>query len=136
MKVNNSLSPMSILMIVVALGIVARTVGPLLTEAGTQDRVCDLADGLGTLRAHLDLYRAHHNGSLPPTGSFSIFQSALTTEGGAYNPHIKRIPVNPFNGLATVRFDGQPAGSGKAGWRLNTKTGSFQADNSVEHAAL
>jgi hypothetical protein len=36
--------------------------------------------------------------------------------------------VNPFNGLNTVRFDGEPAGADKAGWRLDSETGKFQAD--------
>jgi hypothetical protein len=44
--------------------------------------------------------------------------------------------VNPFNGLNMVRFDGEPAGSGKAGWRLDKKNGYFQADNDAAYAGL
>jgi hypothetical protein len=136
MKINGGLSPMCTLMMAVMLGIVARTVKPELSVAAKEQRICDLAEALQTMRAHLDLYRAHHKGSLPPTSSFRSFENALTTERAHYDPHLKKIPVNPFNGLAEVRFDGEPAGTGKAGWRLDTQTALFQADNSLEHAVL
>jgi len=55
---------------------------------------------------------------------------------GQYGPYIKQIPENPFNNLSTVRFDGQPAGSGSTGWRFDTETGLFQADDSIAHAGL
>ena len=35
-----------------------------------------------------------------------------------------------------ARFDGEPAGVDKAGWRIDTKTGLFQTDDSAAHAAL
>jgi len=136
MKFNSRLSCLEIVIIAVVLGIVARTVGPKFSEASTEVKVCDLVDGLETMRAHLDLYRGHHNGSLPPTDSFAGFEAAITTRSGEYAPYVKKIPTNPFNKLNTVRFDGEPAGLDKAGWRLDTKTGLFQADNDAGYAAL
>jgi hypothetical protein len=60
----------------------------------------------------------------------------MTSRIQDYGPYVKKIPVNPFNNLNTVRFDGEPAGSNKAGWRLDTRTGLFQADNDAGYAAL
>jgi hypothetical protein len=55
---------------------------------------------------------------------------------GQYGLYIKKIPTNPFNDLNAVRFDGEPAGANKAGWRFDTESGLFQADNDAGYAAL
>jgi hypothetical protein len=102
---------------------------PTFTRAGTDKVFYDLMGRLESIRTALDLYRVHHNGELPPCESFKSFEAAMTAEAGRYKPHLVKIPVNPFNNLNTVRFDGEPAGSGKAGWRLDTNSGLFQADN-------
>jgi hypothetical protein len=88
------------------------------------------------MRTALDLYRDYHKGELPPCERFEKFEAAMTAEAGRCEPYLDEIPVNPFNGLSTVRFDGEPAGSGRAGWRLDTKTSRFQADNDATCAAL
>jgi len=123
-------------LIAVILGVIARSVGPVFTRAGTERAFCNLIEKLETTRTALDLYRAHHKGRLPSCKSFENFEAAMTTEAGRYRPRLSRIPVNPFNGLDTVRFDGEPAGSGGAGWRLDTKSGCFQADNDADYADL
>jgi general secretion pathway protein G len=122
--------------IAIVLGIVAVTVAPRLIEASAESKICDLIDGLQEMRAQLDLYRAQHEGELPTTDSFGIFKTAMTTKIGQYGPYVKKIPMNPFNNLNTVRFDGEPAGAGIAGWRLDTESSLFQADNSAAHAGL
>jgi len=129
MKGKTHLSYGEILIIAAILGVVARTTVPQFTEATTETKVSELIDGLETMRSHLDLYRAHHGDCLPACNSSDSFEAAMTTKAGRYEPHIKKIPVNPFNNLNTVRFDGEPAGADRAGWRLDTKTGLFQADN-------
>jgi len=130
------LSYLEVIIITVVLSVVAMTVGPKFTKAGTESKVSDLIEGLEKMRVQLDLYRLQHNECLPPCGSFESFKTAMTTKVGRYGPYVKKIPVNPFNNLNTVRFDGEPAGAGKAGWRLDTQTGLFQADNSPVYAGL
>lgn len=125
-----------IIIIAVVFSIFAIRVVPRYTKANPESRIGELIDGLLEMRTQLDLYRAQHEGSCP-VDSFESFQTALTTKIGRCCPHVKKIPANPFNNLNTVRFDGKPAGIGKAaGWRLDTKTGLFQADDSVAHAGL
>jgi type II secretory pathway pseudopilin PulG len=136
MREQARLSFVEFIIITVVLGVVAMKVVPQFTQASPESKICDLIDGLEQMRAQLDLYRAQHRGSLPDVNSFAVFQTALTTRLGRYGPYIKQVPANPFNSLGTVRFDGESAGAGLAGWRLDTKTGLFQADDSVAHAGL
>jgi hypothetical protein len=107
---------------------------PKFTEASAESKICDLIDGLQEMRAQLNLYRAQHGECLGDFDSFASFQTAMTTKVGRYGPYVTQIPTNPFNNLNTVRFGGEPAGAGIAGWRLDTDSGLFQADNSAAHA--
>ena len=136
MKVKHSLSYIEVFIMAFVLGIAAKLVSPQSAEASTEAKTCCLVDCLEAMRTVLDLYRIHHEDCFPPSDSFAGFAIALTTKAGKFVPYVERIPVNPFNSLNTVRFDGEPAGAGKAGWRLDTNTGLFQADNDVAHAAL
>ena len=136
MRANVRLSYVKIFIIAVMLGVVGNIAMPQFVEASTEEKVCRLVDGLETIRAHLDLYRAEHQGSLPPSESFAIFEAAMTTQVEQYGSYIEEIPTNPFNELNTVRFDGEAAGAGKAGWRLDTQSGLFQADNDAAYSAL
>jgi type II secretory pathway pseudopilin PulG len=137
MKKGTHFSYIEVIVVAIVLGIAGREITPQFTEASNEEAViCELVDGLEAMRAQLDLYRVQHGDTLPPADSFASFEMAVTTKIGRYGPYVKKIPTNPFNGLKTVRFDGEPAGVGKAGWRLDTKKGLFQADNDAACAAL
>jgi type II secretory pathway pseudopilin PulG len=130
-------SYVEVIVVAIALGIAGKEIAPQFTEASSEEaKVSELVDGLEAMRAQVDLYRVQHEDIFPPTDSFRSFETAITTTVGQHGPYVKQIPTNPFNGLKTVRFDGEPAGAGKAGWRLDTKTGLFQADNDAACAAL
>ncbi len=129
-------SYVEVLVMAVILGLVSRTIAPRFTEASAETKVSELIDGLEVMRAQLDLYRVQHGDCLPPADSFESFKTTMIKKAGQYGPYIKKIPTNPFNDLNTVRFDGEPAGANKAGWRLDTETGLFQADNDTGYAAL
>ena len=126
-------SYVEVLVMAVVLGLVSRAIPPQLSEANTEERTSELIDGLEIMRAQLDLYRVQHRGIFPPSSSFESFETAMTKKVG---PYIKKIPTNPFNNLDTVRFDGEAAGANKAGWRFDTESGLFQADNDADYAAL
>lgn len=136
MKAQIRLSYTRVFLIAVALSLLAKFVGPQSGQASTQNNTSDLVDALVEVRGTLDLYKAQHNGNLPPAHSFSMFRMALTRQIRGYGPYMVDIPTNPFNGLDTVRFDGLPPGANLAGWRFDTNTGIFQADNDAAHAAL
>ncbi len=136
MKERVRLSYVEVIIIAVVLGVVAMRVVPKFTEASAESKICDLIDGHQEMRAQLDLYRAQHGECLGDFDSFASFQTAMTTKVGRCGPYVEKIPTNPFNNFNTVRFDGDPAGAGIAGWRLDTDSGLFQADNSAAHARL
>ncbi|MHC4459888.1 MAG: hypothetical protein ACYS6W_02605 [Planctomycetota bacterium] len=129
-------SYVEVLVMAVILGIVSRTIVPQFSEASTEAKVSKLIEGLEVMRAQLDLYRVQHGDCLPPADSFESFKAAMTKKVGQDGPYIKKIPTNPFNDLNTVRFDGEPAGANKAGWRFDTASGLFQADTDSGYAAL
>jgi type II secretory pathway pseudopilin PulG len=108
---------------------------PRFVGATQEEKICGLIDALQAIRSHIDLYRARHGGNIPPCHSCDAFGSALISEIGEAG-HLRTVPVNPFNYSRTIRFDGRPAGAGRAGWRLDTKTGRLQADNNRACAAL
>jgi general secretion pathway protein G len=136
MREKSNWSYIELVSIAVVLGLAAMSVVPKFTQASQESRTSEFIDGLHLMRSQLDLYRAQHENCLPPLNSFESFKTNMTTKIGQYGPYIKEIPVNPFNNLNTIRFDGEPAGAGKAGWRIDTKTGLFQTDDSTAHAAL
>ena len=136
MKKKTRLSYVEAVIIASVLSVVTMTVVPKFIGASPESKTSDLVDGLQEMRAQLDLYRAQHENSLPPVDSFESFKTAMTTKVGQYGPYVEKVPVNPFNNLNTVRFDGVPAGAGKAGWRVGTETGLFQADNNAAYAGL
>ena len=133
MRENARWSYTELIIIAVVLGVVAVRAVPRFTEASPESRVGELIDGVQKMRIQLDLYCAQHCGCLPDVDSFAV---DMTTKVGRYGPYVSKIPANPFNNLNTVRFDGEPAGAGMAGWRLDTETGLFQADDSNAQAGL
>jgi type II secretory pathway pseudopilin PulG len=136
MRVKGRLSYVEIAVIAIILVAAGRAISPRFSEASVEAKVSSLLDGLSEMRSQLDLYRAEHADKLPPTDTIASFEEAMTKESGGCGPYMEEIPVNPFNELDTVRFDGEPAGAGKAGWRFDTKTGAFQADNEPGYANL
>ncbi len=136
MKEKSRLSYVELVVVVIALSVVSIQVVPKFTAASEDSNTRDLIDGLQTMRTQLTRYRAQHGGNWPPTDSFESFEAAMASSEGRRKPYVEKTPTNPCNGLNTVRFDGEPAGTNKAGWRFDTETGLFQADNSDRCAAL
>ena len=110
MKKKTRLSYVEVVIIASVLCVVTMTVVPKFIVASPESKTSDLIDGLQEMRSQLDLYRAQHENSLPPVDSFESFKTAMTTKIGQCGPYVGKVPVNPFNNLNTIRFDGEPAG--------------------------
>ena len=136
MREDSRFSYIEVVIVVIVLGLVSMKAYPKFTKADGESMTGELIEELQTVRTQLALYCVQHEDLYPPTRSFEVFKSAMTTRVGQFGPYVRKIPVNPCNGLDTVRFDGEPAGANDAGWRFDTKTGLFQADNSAAYAAL
>lgn len=144
MKANKGFTLVEILIVVVILGILAAIVIPQFTEASTEAKTSSLCTDLQTMRSQIELYKIQHNDDLPGSGT-ATFEQALTGKtdidgavdaAGAYGPYLQKIPTNQFNDLSTVRMDGAAAGANTEGWRFDTTSGEFNADDNAEHAAL
>ncbi len=129
--------------LIAALFSILAVVVPNVSGAGAENRSSTMATYLLGVRSKIELYKLQHNGQLPaPTGgTFGEFLRRMATRtnadgnpGADFGPYIQSLPANPFNNSAAVRIDGAVAGSSIAGWRFDTMTGAFQADDSPEHA--
>lgn len=136
LKVGMKLSYLKVVLTAVILIVMTNGIGPQLSEAKYYKHTAQLIDSLVLLRNSLEYYRAMNNGLGPPVKSFAEFKSALASNDENGKVYLKQIPVNPFNGLDTVRFDGAAAGANRAGWRYDTKSGQVQADNDAACAQL
>ena len=140
---NRGFTVAEFLVLVVLLSILAVVV-PNVSGAGKETTGSALVNGLLiSMRSRIELYKIHHNGQLPAARgeNFANFLRRMATKtdenggpGTDYGPYMQSLPTNPFNDSVTVRVDGAAAGSNIAGWRFDTMTGAFQADDSPEHA--
>ena len=136
MKSEFRLTYLRVIIAAFVLGMVAKVTVPKTGQAMIDSKTSELIESLVDMRTSLAVYCSGHDNQLPPTSSFEEFVAAMTEEVDGRRPYIKRIPTNAFNRLDTVRFDGLPAGANLAGWRLDTRTGAFTADNGPGYAGL
>lgn len=142
-------SLIELVIVVVIIGIVAAIAIPRMSRASANSTVSAIRANLRILTEASALYEGEHNGTPPwkkPDGSLvaaAVIESRLTGKttaagaaGGIYGPYLRAMPRNPVNKLATLRLDGVPAGANLAGWRLDSTTGTFQADDSLASAAI
>ena len=143
MRNRNGVSLSEVLLLKVLMGILASIIIPHVSGVGPASRSSTLARHLGKMRSGIDRYERHHNGQLPAArgddlDSFLLGMMKKTDADGdsgiEFGPYLWRLPDNPFNDLKTVRIDGVVAGANIAGWRFDTRTGAFQADDSPDHA--
>jgi general secretion pathway protein G len=134
-----------ILIVVVILGILAAIVVPQLSNSSTQVKTSALSTDLRKIRTQIELYKFHHKSMLPASSDETNedFKQRMTEKtdadgnsGTDYGPYMREIPLNPFNNRRTIRIDGPAAGANTEGWRFDTSSGDFQADDSVAHATF
>ncbi|MFQ5749754.1 MAG: hypothetical protein ACE5H3_09890 [Planctomycetota bacterium] len=110
-----------------------------------------LRDGLAVIRSAVFRFQMDHHdplgGLLPPGRENADVVAQLTgrSRGNGttdlprgrkddrwFGPYLARIPVNPVNGLATIRLEVQPGSGplarGTAGWIYDPRTGRVFAD--------
>lgn len=142
-------SLVELVVVVVIIGIVAAIAVPRLTGASEQSQSVTCEANLAMLYKASEHYKAEHDGrtvahnddwTIATNGARIVFRLTQQTEidgtpvGSnnvmAFGPYLREIPANPWSGLRTVRIDGVAAGNGSAGWRYDSATETWAADNS------
>lgn len=143
-------SLVEIVIVVVIIGIVAAIAVPRMSSAAARARGTSLRADISAMNRAVEFYTAEHGGLHPgqdKTGATLADGDAVVARlveqtdchgdpGTVYGPYLLRIPINPINGLATVRIDGAPAGAGTHGWRYDSVLRQFLPDDSVATAAI
>lgn len=129
-----------VLIVVVIMAVLAATVIPQFTSSTKDAQNSTVEFNARTLRAQIELYKAHHNGEYPAVTDDSLPQltsrtnaSGVTgTDATAYpfGPYVAEIPKNPFNNKNTVKaVTGDAPTTGVAGddfgWQYNEETGGI-----------
>lgn len=149
---KNAFTIVELMIAVLIVGILAAVVVPTLRGHAETARESLAKDTLETIRIQIELYRLHHDGSLPgyangfPVPTFVLqlqFTGTTTIEGaaspssipsGAFinGPYLRELPENPFNGLSSIAYvfawnDFSNAVDGtSSGWLYKKETGEFK----------
>jgi prepilin-type N-terminal cleavage/methylation domain-containing protein len=143
-------SLVEVVIVVAIVGVIAAIAVPRMSSAAARARATSLRADVAAMNRAVEFYIAEHGGLHPgqdKSGAVTADASALAGRlvdrtdpfgdpGTVFGPYLMRIPPNPFNGLATVRIDGAPAGAGTHGWRYDSARRVFRADDSVATAAI
>lgn len=146
MKAQKGFTLVEILIVVVILGILAAIVIPQFTGASTEAKLSTMVNELQTMRSQIELYKLQHNEVLPDVASVGLLNAFITAtdmDGDAwvapatqYGPYMRKLPINPFNGLkdaagnGTIREDTDltTAGANTHSWLYNTTDGAICPD--------
>jgi Tfp pilus assembly protein PilE len=137
-----------LVIVMIVLTLFSSFIVPQIGQAAQESRISGMCRTLQDVRSYITIYKAQHKQKLPGQGdcNWENAMCGITDENGnklinvssdimQLGPYMKKVPVNPYNGLSTIDFDGVP-GDNSHGWYFDTKTGQFNADNSVEHWQL
>ncbi|MHC4418784.1 MAG: type II secretion system protein [Planctomycetota bacterium] len=144
MRAKSGFTLVEILIVVVILGILAAIVIPQFTEASSEAKESRLMSDLQSVRSQIELYKIQHNDEVPGAGTASFTDSLImytdvagalavvqAPGAGVYGPYLQKIPTNPWNDFDSVRIDGAAAGANTDGWRFDSTTSDFRADDNL-----
>ena len=128
-----------VLIVVVIMAVLAATIIPQFSDSTKNAKESTIKFNLHTMRSQIQLYKSQHDGDVPTVTTPALLAelTSKTDLAGAigtgathvYGPYIADIPVNPFNGLTTVKAATTSAGAdGTSGWLYNAATGEIWVD--------
>lgn len=137
-KRRNAFTLIEVLIVVVIMAVLAATVIPQFTSSTKDAQNSSVEFNARTLRAQIELYAAHHNGTYPENSGTNANLKQLTSftdVSGAigesktnhpFGPYVPEIPTNPFNKLSTVKsVTGVAKGDDSTGWQYDSATGGI-----------
>lgn len=118
-----------IVILVVIIQAALFTIFPIRWDNRIDAKLSNLTTNLLSVRAQLELYRSHHNGTYP-TDINTQLTSKSDADGtinqlGAYGPYMQQFPANPFvdDAAQAVKTSGSTGG----GWDYDPATGVIVA---------
>jgi prepilin-type N-terminal cleavage/methylation domain-containing protein len=144
-------SMIELVIVVVILGVIASIAIPRFSNAAQRSENSAVLASTRILNQAVEHYVAEHADRCPATAPDGqiinnplAFQKRLLGKTddigrlntGIFGPYLREFPMNPKNGLATLRIDGDPAGANLAGWRFDSKRGIIVPDDSGISAAM
>ncbi|MEN6450883.1 MAG: type II secretion system protein [Thermoguttaceae bacterium] len=145
-KRRNAFTLIEVLIVVIIMAVLAATIIPQFSSSTNDAKLSSVKFNLRTIRAQVEMYKIHHNGSVPALATFADQMTGTTNSSGAvgtgtgytYGPYFQgQVPANPYNNLntlktttATTEADAKAAVDGGSGWLYNATTGDFFANNS------
>lgn len=142
---KSGFSFVELLIVISVLGILAAIIIPTFSDANQRAKASALQNDLHKVRSQIEVYKSQHADQLPAftEETSTDFERRMTSKtdksgnaGSDYGPYLNKIPKNPYNGKTTVRIDNAAAGANTDGWRFDTFSGIFQADDSLGNASL
>ena len=132
-----------VLIVVVIMAVLAATIIPQFSSSASDAKTSATKFNLQSLRSQIELYKLHHNGTLPTltAGGLPQLTSATDANGNVgttgpsfpYGPYmVNGLPMNSFtnsNTVTAITTSPPTAASGSnGGWLYNTTTGQIYAD--------
>lgn len=142
---NRAFSLVELVIVTVIIGIIAAIAVPRFSRGAASARESAIVSDLACLQSAIDRYTAEHGGLSPghdAPGSASsdgedmierllerTDESGTPQESGYLGPYLRAMPINPFNGLRSVRIGGAAAGANTHGWRFDPLSYVIQSDH-------
>ena len=143
---RHGFSLIELVLVVLIIGTLATIAVPRLLNASDRSQRAARAADVATLQRAIDMYTAEHGERCPATADNGVvstdgtnFAQRLTQHtllngridsSGTYGPYLRDVPVNPLNGLSTVRVNGAAAGANTHGWRYDSSSRAIKPDDS------
>ena len=151
MGARRGFTMLELVIVVAIIAVIAAIAIPRMSSAAAGSRASALKADLRLVQGAIEMYIAEHgglhpaqqgDGSVDPDGAAFVDRLVKQTDcfgsigAGVFGPYLRTFPPNTFSGLRTVRVDGAAAGTGAAGWRFDSATQVFAADDSAAHALI
>ncbi len=143
--VRPAFSLLEMIMVLCTMGFISAIAIPRMSSAADNSRDAAVKASARNIQFAMEMYAAEHFDHLPTQNADGSIQSnavvviaRLTQKtddsgtvmaGGMYGPYLKEWPLNPANGLRSLRIDGGATGKNTHGWQFSLTTLQVTSDD-------